>query len=70
MATAPVGQRPDSGPQEHLEGETSLGEFREVALTGGGGPVSLSKVIPRCGTSGVSIWGRDIGSDNSNVTKI
>ena len=56
-------------PREHLEFETSLGAFREVATTGGSGPDNLRKVLPRVGSRGVTIWGRYMGSDGSNVTK-
>ena len=41
----------------------------EVSMMGGGRPVSLSIVIPYCGTSGVYVWGRDLGAENSNVSK-
>ena len=39
---------------EHLEDETSLGEFREVATAVGGRTILLGKVLPCSGTSGVA----------------
>ena len=67
-AIAPVGRRLAGGPQEHLEGKTNLGAFREVATVGGGGPDRLGKVLPRGGSSGVTIWSRDLGAEGSNGT--
>ena len=37
-----------------------MGSVREVAAEDGGGSVHLGKVLPRGGTSGVDIWGRDL----------
>ena len=53
-----------------MEGETSLGAFREVATMVGGGTVNIRKVLPYCGTSGVAIWVRYLGTENRNVTKL
>ena len=52
-----------------MEGETSLGAFREVAMVRGGGPVCIGKFLPRSGTSGIAIWVRDLSGDGSNVKK-
>ena len=40
----------------------------EVAITGGGGPGHIGKVLPRGGSSGVTIWSRDLGAEGSNGT--
>ena len=36
---------------------------------GGCRPDCLSKVLPRDGSSGVTIWVRDLGDDSRNVSK-
>ena len=46
-----------------------MGEFREVATAVGGGPDCLSKVLLRGGSSGVTIWGRYLGSDGIYSSK-
>ena len=35
----------------------------------GGGPVHIVRVLPHGGTSGVAVWGRDMGDDGINITK-
>ena len=47
-----------------------MGLFREVASKGGGGFVRLIKVLTCSGTSGVAIWGGDLGDVGCNVQKI
>ena len=45
-----------------------MGAFRGVDIEGGDRPDHLGNVILCGGLSGVTIWGRDLGADSSNVT--
>ena len=54
---------------EHLEGETSLGIVREVAVEGGSGTNDLRKVLPRGGPCSDTLWVRNQGVDSSNAAK-
>ena len=54
--TAPSGRVLDGGSPEHSEGKTSLGVVREATKVGGSGPNHLSKVLPRGGSGGATLW--------------
>ena len=46
-----------------------MGTFREVTTEGGGGHNYLRNVLPRSGSSSVTIWGRDLIDDGINGSK-
>ena len=64
-----VGRGLAGGFPEHLEGETSLGTVREVAEEVGSRPNGLSKVLPRSGPGGATLWVANLGIDGSDDGK-
>ena len=69
VGTTLVGKGLAGGSPEHLEGETILGEVREVAEEGRSVPNHLSKVIPHSGPGGATLWFVNLGSDGRDAAK-
>ena len=46
--------------------KTNMDLYREVAMEGGGVSISFGKVLSCGGTSGVGIWGGDLGAVGAN----